>query len=281
LVTFSPLMPNEIGQHNCDEMRKLGFDQILVRPNLAVSQHLARRFFNERGNPKIHWDAGVAAAPMQIAIKFDIPLVFYAEHGPSEYGGYVLSEENMKVQDYTEVLENQIGDHPQNWLDDFVEEKDLAPYVLPDLEDIERANVKALYFGYFFRWSMFENYNYIKDKFDFRTDPSGHTEGTFTDFDSLDDKIDNLYYHMQFIKFGFGRATRDGSRMLQNGHMTREETLDLAKKYDGEFPSNFHQEHLEFLGLSDTQLTEIIDLHRNPELWNFEGNQWKLRYPPK
>ena len=32
---------------------------------------------------------------------------------------------------------------------------------------------------------------------------------TFTDFDSLDDKIDCLYYYMQYIKFGFGRATRE------------------------------------------------------------------------
>ena len=32
---------------------------------------------------------------------------------------------------------------------------------------------------------------------------------------SLDDKIDNLYYYMQFIKFGFGRAVRDASRLIQ------------------------------------------------------------------
>ena len=279
LVTFSPLIPNEIGHLNRESLIQLGFDHLMVRPNQRVARHIARRFFIERGNPKIHWDAGVAALPMQIAVKFGIPLVFYAEHGPSEYGGHVLSEENRKVQDFTEVLENQIGDHPSNWLDEGISDADLAPYVLPNIEEIEQVGVKALYFGYFFRWSMYENYLYIKDKIDFLTEPKGRTDGTFTNFDSLDDKIDNLYYHMQFVKFGFGRATRDACRMIQNNQMTREEGLELVRKYDDEFPESYFGENLEYLGLSETQCTENIDLHRNQEIWKFEGNRWKLRYP--
>jgi hypothetical protein len=41
------------------------------------------------------------------------------------------------------------------------------------------------------------------------------------------------------------------------------------------------QENLEYLGLAESELTELIDLHRNPEIWKFEGNQWKLRFPPE
>ena len=281
LTTFSPLIPNEVGVHNKDALINDGFENLTLRPNQKVSRHLAHRFFRERGNPKIHWDAGVAAFPMQVAVKHNIPLVVYAEHAPSEYGGRVLSEEHMKLQLMAEVLENQIGDDPNNWVDDVVEEEDLAPYELPELEEIDRTGVKAIYFSYFFRWSMLENYEYIKDKFDFRTDPRGRTDGTFTDFDSLDDKIDNLYYHMQFVKFGFGRALRDACRMIQNNQMTREEGLELVQKYDDEFPAQYHDDHLEYLGLDETAFTEIVDMHRNSEIWNFKGNTWSLRHPPE
>ena len=281
LVTFSPLLPNEIGAHNREEFLNLGFDHLMVRPNQKVSRGLARRFFVERGNPKIHWDAGVNSVPVQVAVNYEIPLIFYAEHGESEYGGRVLSEEAKKVRDFTEVIEHQVGDDPANWLDEHTEEHDLAPYIYPDLEDVERVGVKALYFAYFFKWSMFENYNYIKDKIEFRTEPNGRTNGTFTDFDSLDDKIDNLYYYLQFIKFGFGRTIRDASRLIQNHHMSREEGLDLSRKYDDEFPSTYHSEHLQYLDVSEVEYAEIIDLHRNSELWKFEGNQWKLRFPPE
>jgi len=279
LVTFSPLMPSSVADHNREEMIRLGFDHLMLRANQKVSRRLSRRFFIERGDPKIHWNAGINAVPVQAAVNYRIPLIFYAEHGESEYGGRVLSEDHLKIRDFAEVLEHQIGDDPQNWLDDEIAERDLAPYVYPDLGDVEAVGVKALYFGYFFRWSMLENWNFIKDKFDFRTAEQGRTDGTFTNFDSLDDKIDNLYYYMQFIKFGFGRTVRDACRMIQNGQMTRAEGLGLARRYDTEFPKTYHDEHLEYLGLGETEFAEIVDKHRDPEIWDRRGNEWVLRHP--
>ena len=280
LVTFSPLLPNAVGAHNREEMLKLGFDHLMVRPDKKVSRRLAHRFFVERGNPKVHWDAGINAVPMQVAVNYGIPLIFYAEHGESEYGGRTLSEEHKRTRDIAEVLEHQIGDDPMNWVDDEIGERDLGPYLYPDPGEVERLGVKAVYFAYFFRWSMLENHRFIKEKIDFQGNPRGRTDGTFTDFDSLDDKIDNVYYYMQYVKFGFGRATRDACRMIQNGQMTRDQGLDLVRKYDSEFPREFFGESLDYLGLGETEFTEIADQHRNREIWAFEGNQWKLRFPP-
>ena len=279
LVTFSPLMPNDIAVHNREEMLKAGFDHLMIRANQKVSRHLSRRFFIERGDPKIHWNAGVNSVPVQAAVNYGVPLIFYAEHGESEYGGRVLSEEHRKIRDFAEVLEHQIGDDPYNWMDDVVEEQDLAPYLYPDLGRVEELGVKALYFAYFFRWSMKENYDYIKDKIDFRLAENDRTDGTFTNFDSLDDKIDNLYYHMQFIKFGFGRAVRDACRMIQNNQMTRAEGLELARRYDAEFPAMYHDEHLEYLALSEGEFQDTVDKHRDPKIWDKRGNDWALKFP--
>lgn len=280
LVTFSPLLPNEIGAANRESFLKLGFDHLMVRPNQAVSRSLAGRFFRERGNPKVHWDAGINAVPVQVAVGYEIPLIFYAEHGESEYGGRVLSEEHRKRRDIAEVLENQIGDDPANWMDGKIGEKDLAPYLYPELAAVERVGVNALYFAYFFRWSMYENWQYMKKAMpSFRTDPKGRTDGTFTDFDSLDDKIDNLYYYMQYVKFGFGRATRDACRMIQNRQMTRAEGLALARAHDDEFPNTFFDENLDYLGLTRPEFEKIVDQHRNQEIWERGANGWRLRFP--
>ena len=108
----------------------------------------------------------------------------------------------------------------------------------------------------------------------FNTAPSGRTDGTFTDFDSLDDKIDNIYYYMQYIKFGFGRCIRDLSRAIQQGRLTREEALSIAKKYDGEYPEESIPHILKFLGLTHSELTEIIDSHRLPAIWKKDNTIW-------
>jgi N-acetyl sugar amidotransferase len=279
LVTYSPMIPNEIGHHNREEMVKLGFDHLFFRADQKVLRYLAKRFFVERGNPKVAWDAGINAVPIQVAVNYKIPVVFYAEHGESEYGGRVLSDEHRRTRDFTEIIENYVGDDPRNWVDAVVSYRDLNPYVYPPPSQVAAGGVKAYYFSYFFRWSMYENYLYIKDKIDFKTNVKGRTDATFTNYDSLDDKIDNLYYYMQFIKFGFGRAVRDASRLIQNGHMTREEGLDLVRKYDDEFCYEHFDEVLEYLDLTKTEFTRIVDQHRNPEIWEKVGSRWLLRTP--
>ena len=134
-----------------------------------------------------------------------------------------------------------------------------------------------MYFSYFFKWSMADNYDYVKDVMpEFKTNEYGRTTGTFTDFDSLDDKIDDLYYYMQFIKFGFGRAVRDTSRFIQNDRMTREEAIEIVKKYDGEYPERNLSEVIKFLNMTNSEFTEIIDKHRNNEIWENKGNFGKL-----
>jgi len=278
LVNFSPLIENDCGVFNRNELSKMGFDSILIKPSQKVSKILAKRFFIERGNPKVAWDAGVNSAPLTIALNYKIPFVFYAEHGESEYGGLVLDHESQKKRDTREVIEHQIGDYPQNWVSAEINENELAPFIYPDENDLKKTKITAFYFSYFFKWSMLENFHYVKKQMpNFKTHPKKRTKGTFTDFDSLDDKIDCLYYYMQYIKFGFGRATRDACRMLQNDQMTREEAIKLARKYDNEFPEDDFEEVLEFMDINEEEFEKIVNKHRNTEIWKSSlNNKWEL-----
>ena len=102
-----------------------------------------------------------------------------------------------------------------------------------------------------------------------------------TNFDSLDDKIDTLFYYMQYIKFGFGRCVRDASRMIQNNAITRKKGLYYARKYDHEKPSEYFNEQIEYLNISRKEFNEIVDKHRNQEIWKYIRGKWSLRYPLK
>ena len=289
LVCYGQLLWTEVGRRNLDRVVNLGFDIIYWRVNQSVSRHLAKRFLVERGHPKQHYDAGVNVVPVRTAINFSIPLVFYAEHGESEYGGLVLSEAHRKIRDLTEGLENQIGDDPRNWATGDLSERDLYPYIYPDKEDLilpthwaeEDKCVKAFYFSYFFPWDIYENAKLARDKMNFRQarnnldhdlNPNvipiwwGKSDGTFEGFDSIDDKIDDLDFYMMHVKFGFGRATRMASRLIQGGHMTRAQGLELAERHDGEFPETYLNDVLDYLDMTREELDEVIVKHRNPTL---------------
>ena len=273
LVTFSPLIPSEIGTLNRELLLKKGFDNVFFRPNQYISKYLARRFFIERGNPKVHWDAGINALPLKVAIEKNINLIFYAEHGESEYGGKIIKKDSDKIRDMEEVLEHQIGDDPSNWADDKVNLNDIEPYKYPLEKLLKIKDLKAYYFSYFFKWDVYENYKYVKEKFGFKENPK-RISGTFQNFDSMDDMVDPLYYYMQYIKFGFGRSLRDASRMLQNNHLSKEEALDYVRQYDGEFPQDNINKVLDYLDIDLIEFNENVDKHRNKEIWSLKGNQY-------
>ena len=138
----------------------MGFDSLFVSPNYKIAQTLSKRFFIERGNPKVAWDAGVNSAPVRVAINYNIKTIFYAEHGDSEYGGLVLSKESVKKENLREVIEHCIGDYPENWTNEKINDYDLAPYIYPEQKQLSKLNI--FYYAYFFKWSMCENFLFVK-----------------------------------------------------------------------------------------------------------------------
>ncbi len=276
LVTFSPLIPTVEGEFNRRSLQLNGFDSILISPNLKISRYLSRRFLTERGDPKIHWNAGINAATINIAEALRIPVVFYSEHGESEYGGRVLSEKSTQERTIEEILENQIGDDPINWVDNFVRINDLDPYLI----DGERiSKIKILYYAHYFPWDIVKNLEIVEKEISFSRNKRGRTYGTFTDFDSLDDVMDDLYYYMQYIKFGFGRCLRDCARQIQRNRMSKKEAYDLISKFDGEYPETSMPIIADFLEMEEMRLTEIINVHRRKDIWKLENSEWKLRFP--
>lgn len=272
LVTFAPIIQNKIGIQNRAEMINKGFTNILVTPNGKTSRDLSKRFFIERGNPKVHWNAGIAAAPIKIACEKKIDFIFYAEDPMLVYGGRLTKAYSSKHLTSSRINETWIGDDVMNWLDENITEYDLEPYKVP-IEYLKSQ--KALFFGYFFPWDIVKNYKYIKKNINFKI-AKERSVGTFTNFDSLDDVMDDLYYYMQYIKFGFGRCTRDVSRHIQYKHISTKEGKDFIKKYDGEFPKKNLKIYLDFFNLSEDDFIKIINSHRSPDIWKKRDNNFEL-----
>lgn len=128
---------------------------------------------------------------------------------------------------------------------------------------------------------MVNNLNLVESEVEFMRNRRGRTYGTFTDFDSLDDVMDDLYYYMQYIKFGFGRCLRDCARQIQRGRMTRQNAYSYINDFDGELPKESLESICSYLQISEERLIEIVDLHRRPDVWELLNGEWQLVAPLK
>ena len=279
LVTFNQLIPTDEGRRNRQALLEHGFDSLLIEPSIAVSRKLSRHFFLERGDPKLHWNAGVHAAPVRVAVNLNVPLVFFAENGEAEYGGRLLSAEHLRSRDYAEMTANAVGGDPLDWSIPDLHPADLAPYLYPTTVSPNTPRPEVLYFAYFMPWDGKANLEYVKSHVDFVESHRGRNYGAFSGYNGVDDVMEDFYYYMQYVKFGFGRAWKDASRMIQRGHLTRAEARDLIKETDGEFPADSLAPVADYLELPVGALLEGIDRFRADSLWRLDDTgKWNCRF---
>ena len=130
--------------------------------------------------------------------------------------------------------------------------------------------------GYFLRWVPQEAYYYAVENTDFKANPV-RTEGTYSKYNSLDDKTDGFFYYTRYIKFGVGRTMMDAAQEIRNKHITKEEGIALLKKFEGEYPARYEKEFLDYISMSKEEFTDLCDSFRSPHLWKKENDEWKLR----
>ena len=279
-VTWSPHLYTDIGWKNFQAfIHEGGFDNILGTPNGRVHRLLTRLAFEHLGDPFQPFIYGQKAFPMQMAVYRKVPLIFYGEDGEVEYGGDAKAEGRSGHDASEDLMRHYFsGIGPLHWTKYGIDPKDLHTYLPPSTEEMQRLGVKIKFFGYYKKWVPQENYYYSVENTGFLANPDGRSEGTYSKYASLDDKIDGFHYYLAYIKFGLGRATSDAAHEIRDGHISREEGVALVRRYDGEFPKKHFQTFLEYTGLNEEQVHAAIDSWRSPHLWEKSGGEWRLKH---
>ncbi len=170
---------------------------------------------------------------------------------------------------------------------------DLDLYMPMNLELLTESDLQVHYLGYYLPWHPQGAYYYAVEHGDFQASPE-RTPGTYSKYNSIDDKIDDFHYYTTYIKFGIGRATYDASQEIRNEEITQEEGIALVRKFDGEFPYRFAEEVFRYLSIPEDEFPiassrfeqpivdhdyfqDLSDSFRSPHLWKKKEGEWALR----
>ena len=156
------------------------------------------------------------------------------------------------------------------------ERSDLIPYRSPTMEQVSEFGLEVHYMSYYRKWVPQENFYYAVKNTMFEPAET-RTTGSYSKYSGLDDKLEWLHYYMMFIKYGMGRATADAAQEIRNGKITREEGINLVKKFDGEFPTAYLKDFINYIEISEDEFLKKIDDLRSAHLWKKKGHEWDLR----
>lgn len=276
-VTWAPLKATDIGRKNLDAFIASGFDNILGTPNGETTRKLTRLAFHHLGDPFQPFIYGQTNFPLHMAVKYNVQLIMYGENGEVEYGGDMKNAHRptRDIQDHDTHYFS--GLPPELWAEHGVALANLRPFMAPPYESIINNKTEIHFLSYYKYWDPQENYYYCKENTGFSPN-SERSEGTYSKYASLDDRIDGFHYYLAYIKFGIGRATSDAAHEIRDGKITRDEGIALVKKYDGEFPRKYFQEFLEYCDITEEEVQEVIDIWRSDHLWERSSEGWRLKH---
>lgn len=265
-VTWAPHIYTEIGRKNFQGLVDAGLDNILVTPNGQVHRRLTRQALIDLGDPFMPFKYGQVIAPVREALQRGIKLIFSGENGEATYTGNpeVWDNPGFKPEDYAKQWFS--GVPVESWLEKGFSRADLALYLAPAQDSIAAAGIERYFWSYFRPWHPQSNFYYAREHTGFEPNPEGRSEGTYSKYASLDDKIDGFYYWFGYLKFGIGRATSDAAHEVRDGEIAREEAVALVHKYDGEFPRKHFAAFMEYTGIEEGWFWRLAHHWRNPEL---------------
>lgn len=282
-VTWPPILYTEYGQQNFKNWIELGgFDNITFKQNGRAMRLLTKLSIENLLHPFQTFMLGQKNIAPKIALKYDIPLIFYGEN-EAEYGN-PIADNSTSLRDKSYFTFDNIDDLYLGGVTvrELVDRhgmtmNDLMAFMPADYREIERSKMEVHYLGYYLKWTPQESYYYAVEHTGFQARPF-RTQGTYSKYNSIDDKIDDLHYYTTFIKFGLGRASYDASQEIRNRHLTREEGVALVRRFDGEFPDRYFGEIMDYLEMKPERFMELCDKGRSPHLWTKDGGEWKLRH---
>ena len=264
------------GDYNRDRMRHVfDADHLVFGPSVAVLKKLNRLCFRKMGDMNWHAHCGIMTYPIIVAVKFKIPLIIWGEtnwdisgmYAPDdfvEFSARVRHEHDLRGFEWYDMLND--SQEP-------LREKDLSWAKYPSDEEIIGAGVRGIYIGNFFKWDPNRQTELVRERYGWKTSERPF-ERTYRRSSNLDDRYENgVHDLLKFIKFGYGRASDHASKDIRTGYMTREQGIEMVRKYDHVVSSDLPY-WLDYVGMSESEFWTTADRFRDKRVWRAENGQW-------
>lgn len=287
LVTYHGNNYLPVGERNLYKMRHIfNVDHIIGGPSVPILKKLNRLTFKLMGDMSWHAHSGIFSFPVQMAIKFRIPLLLWGEHGRVDRGGqYSLHDfVEMSARDFHE--HHQRGYQWQNLTDEGLAKlghpefgegltaHDFNFFQYPNIEQIADVGVRGLFLGNFINWDSNKQTDFVIKNFGFEISPEPF-ERSYRRISNLDDMHETgIKDYLKYVKFGYGRGSDHVVKDIRLGEMTREDGIELVKKYDHVRSKDF-QRWFDYTGMSEAEFDKICDGFRDKKIWwRDENNEW-------
>ncbi len=279
LVTYNKQYNTAVGVRNLANLRiQFDCDLMTLTVNPETVKKITRATMHKMGSMYWHCLAGQTVYPVQIAVKFKIPLIIWGAHqGVDQVGMFSHLDEVEMTRKYRKE-HDLMGFEAEDLLDseyDFINKEDITQFIYPDDKELEWVGVRGIYLNNYIRWDSRLQHEEMINKYGYETAPLTRTFDTYNDVDCWN--YADVHDYIKFLKHGYSKVFDHATREIRLGHMTREEAIQLVESYIHKKPKNLKL-FLDWIGMTENSFDFIMDHHRNPNFWKRNENwEWEMK----
>jgi len=276
LVTYNAQYNTERGIRNLAFLRThFDCDIFTLTVNPKSIKQITRATLRRLGSLYWHVLAGQTVFPVQVAVRLKIPLIIWGAHqGIDQVGMYSHLDEVEMTRKYRKEhdlmgleAEDLISDEDQ------VFAKDIYQFRYPDNHDLASVGVRGIYLNNYLRWDTKAQHENMIKKYQYESYAQTRTFDSYNDVDSF--VYSDIHDYIKDLKWGYGKITDHVNREIRLKRLSREQGLLITKEYKDRDPK-YSQQFMDWLGVTPNSLKFILDLHRNPKIWQKDSNwNWK------
>jgi N-acetyl sugar amidotransferase len=261
-VTFSHNWWSETGWYNMqNSLEKMNVDHIIFTPNRGLINRLAKRSVEGIGDVSWHDHAGVGSFPLQIAVRFKIPLLIWGE-SIAESSGRATYNEPVHKFDRDYFLKQSAKLCPDQMINNEISARDLYPFTVPTQKEIDEVGVWGIHLGDYLFWDDERQAEIVRDLYGWR---ETQMEGTYKRYKSVEDIMYGMHDFTCYLKRGFGRCTVHANIDVRNGLLTRDEAFELIRKYDPVVPEALEY-YLKITKTTEKEFFSMMEKNKMPAL---------------
>lgn len=280
LVTYNHQFNTKAGLRNLKNLVKVfDCDHIRFTQRPGVLKRLMRVSLKFMGDMCWHCHTGIGTYPIQIAVKYNIPLIIWGDHGLQDMVG-MFSHHDMV--EWTKKIRSEHSMRGFTWRDfegcEGLTRKDLLPYIYPSDEELERVGLRGIYLGNFINWDAKKQTELMIEKYGFETMDFERTHNCHENVECW--HCNGAHDYLKYLKYGFGRATDHANYDIRHGRMTREQAVELITKCDSARPGDLDL-FLRHMGMSEEELLATIERMRDTDIWERQSDgSWDVKDTP-
>ncbi len=279
LVTYNKQYNTDIGVRNLANLRRhFDCDIMTLTVSPETVKKITRATIRKMGSIYWHCIAGQTVYPVQVAVKFKIPLIIWGAHQGIDQVGMFSHEDEVEMTRKYRKEHDLMGFEAEDLISEFdnISEQDIVQFKYPDDKEIERIGVRGIYLNNYIRWDSKTQHEEMIKLYNYETALQTRTFDTYNDVDCFN--YSDVHDYIKFIKHGYGKVFDHVSREIRLRHMTLEQGIDIINHYKLIKPQNLEL-FLNWIGITENSFNYLMDQHRNKKLWHRNENwDWELNY---